>query len=151
MGDAIASIHGGLNGLDTSKFDMRENARYVRIPLHHFCCHTTEEKEKIEHAVSSFGWSPVDVELEGGLCTTSGSESGDIPGIGIHFGVSKKSHEALVTLTRLIRHFRVPGKSRYRPTGISNGKRHRAHGEVWGHRAFQCAVDQCRRGHCELQ
>lgn len=88
---------------------MVENAKYVKIILHQFCCHSLEEQHRIELALNTMGWEPVDVALQGMTCTTDeGAEAavgyqGQL--LGIHAGVTPASHQALTRLSRLIRHY----------------------------------------------
>ena len=77
-----------------------ENSRYFRIPLHHFCCHTSEERMKISTAMDEIGWAPTEITLSGGVCTDDGDGKK-----GIHLAVDKKSHKKLLDLTRLIRFY----------------------------------------------
>merc|ERR1711871_1832550 len=95
---SMPKIHGELAGI--KGMEMVENARYFKIPLHHFCCHTEEEKEKISTGLDNIGWAPTEVTMTGGVCTTG--EGGKK---GIFLGVDKKSHKELLSLTRLIRDY----------------------------------------------
>jgi len=53
--------------------------------------------------MDNIGWSPIEVTLTGGVCTSG--QGGDQGKTGIYLGVDKKSHKSLLDLTRLIRHY----------------------------------------------
>merc|ERR1719160_173194 len=110
--DAVMALSSTFAQPPYKGFQSMDAQRYVKIPLHTFCCHSAEEQNQIEHAVDSMGWVPVNITLAKGWCTSAADGAR-----GLHLGVDADTKAQLVKLTRLIRHY--AGKE----TGIKLGPR----------------------------
>jgi len=94
--NAIREVQSQMQGQE--EVSMVENAGFIKVPLHHFCCHTAEEQTRIEKAVTTMGWAPIELGLQGFLCTSGEDHA-------LHVGVTPASKKELTTLVRLIRHY----------------------------------------------